>query len=92
MQRLIFYGIIIAFVVLLFLLIDVVIYWTLRIFLPKVTAHLVNRVILCLMFLTAGIAFVVGHYITRYQIVVNEVQIVSPRVPEASERKRGVLL
>ena len=88
MQRLIFYGIIVAFVVLLFLLIDVVIYWTLRIFLPKVTAHLVNRVILCLMFLTAGIAFVVGHYITRHQIVVNEVQIVSPRVPEAFDGYR----
>ena len=76
MQRLIFYGIIVAFVVLLLLLIDVVIYWMLRIFLPKVTAHLVNRVILCLMFLTAGIASLVGHYITRHQIVVNEVQIV----------------
>jgi len=83
MQRLIFYGIIVAFVALLFLLVDVIIYWLLRIFLPKATAHLASRVILGLMILTAGIAATVGHYVTRHQIVVHEVPVVSPRVPEA---------
>lgn len=88
MQRLIFFGIIIAFVVLLLLLIDVVIYWLLRIFLTKGTAHIVNRVVLCLILLTAGTVFLVGHYITRRQIVVHEVQIVSPRIPEAFDGYR----
>ncbi|MBO4754540.1 MAG: metallophosphoesterase [Bacteroidales bacterium] len=88
MQRLIFYGIIVAFVILLLLLIDVFIYWTLRIFLQKATAHFVNRIILCVMFLTVGIASLVGHYITRRQIVVHEVQIVSPRVPESFDGYR----
>ena len=88
MQRLIFYGIIVAFVVLLLLLIDAFIYLILRILLPKVTAQLVNKVILCLMFLTAVIASLVGHYITRHQIVVHEVQIVSSRVPEAFDGYR----
>lgn len=83
MQRLIFYGIIIAFVALLLLLIDVVIYWILRIFLTKGTAHIVNRVILCIMFLTACTVYFVGHHVTRHQIVVHEVPVVSPRVPEA---------
>jgi len=88
MQRLIFYGIIVILVVLLIILIDIFIYWTLRIFLQKATVQVINKVILGILFLTVGISSIWGHFITRHQIVVHEVDIVSPRVPEAFDGYR----
>ena len=82
MQRLIFYGIIVILVFLLIILIDVVLYWILRIFLQKATVHAVNKVILAIVFLVVGIGAIWGHFFTRRQIVVNEVEVLSPRLPE----------
>ncbi len=88
MQRLIFYGIIVILVILLIILIDVLIYWILRIFLQKATVHLINKVILSFLLLVVGISSLWGHFYTRHQIVVNEVDIVSPRLPEAFDGYR----
>ncbi len=88
MQRLIFYSIIVVLLILLILVIDVVIYWILRIFMQKATVQLVNKFILGILFLTVGISSLLGHFITRHQIAVHEVEIVSPRVPEAFDGYR----
>ena len=88
MQRLIFYGIIVAMVILLIALIDVVIYWALRIFLPKATVRFVSRIIFAAILLICVSAALWGHYITRHQVVVNTVSVVSPRVPEAFDGYR----
>ena len=83
MQRLIFYGMIILLVVLLVVLLDVIIYWLLRIFMPKAMVHTVNAVIVIAALLGISIAAWWGHSHTRMQIVVNHVEVPSPRLPEA---------
>ena len=88
MQRLIFYGLIILFVVLLIALLDVIIYWMLRIFLPKTLVHTVNSIIVIVGLLAIGIAAWWGHSHTRRQIVVHQVEVASPRLPEAFDGYR----
>ncbi len=83
MQRLIFYGIIVLLAILLLLVIDFLIYWILRIFMQKATVHFVNKFILAFLFLIVGIASMWGHFVTRHQIAVHEVEIPSTRIPEA---------
>jgi len=83
MQRLIFYGIIILVVVLLFVLLNVALYWVLRIVLAKHTATVVSRIILFVMALIITVSCWWGNTRTRLSIQVNEVAFASPRLPEA---------
>lgn len=85
MQRLFFYGMIILVIVLLIALIDVILYWMMRIFLPKPVAQITNGCFLAVMVLTIGISCWWGHNRTRLQVWVNQVKIESNRLPEAFE-------
>lgn len=85
MQRLIFYGVIVLAVVLLLLLIHAAIYWILRIFFTKAGAKAISLIVLTLMILVIGISCMWGHSHTRLELMVNEVEVPSTRLPYAFE-------
>lgn len=88
MHRLVFYGFIILAIVLLVAFVNVIIYWLLRICLTKHAAHVTSWCIVLAMFVITGISVWWGHTHTRLQIEVKQVDVVSPRVPEAFDGYR----
>jgi len=83
MHRLIFWGIIILLVTLLFFFIGFIIYWLLRIFLAKPEARLVSGCFLGLATLVIVISCWWGSTRTRLDLQVNQVEVPSPRLPSA---------
>lgn len=82
-MRLLFYSIIILTVVLAFVLVGQVVYWTSRIFVTKHLAGIIHWVFLGTLVVVIAIASVVGHWYTRHQLEVKHVDIVSAHVPDA---------
>ena len=85
MHRLIFWGIIILLVVLLFFFIGFILYWLFRIFLAKPEARLVSGCIMGFLTLIIVVGGWWGSTHTRLEIQVNQVEVPSPRLPEAFE-------
>lgn len=88
MHRLIFYGLIILVVILLFSFIDFIIYRLLRLFLTRSTAQIANITVLVL--LIGGISIISwwGHTHTRLQLNVTYTELSSPRLPSAFDGYR----
>lgn len=85
MHRLIFWGIIILLVVLLFFLIGFVLYWLLRIVLAKPEARIASGCLIGLFALLIAFSCWWGSTHTRLSIQVNHVEVASPRLPGAFE-------
>ena len=83
MQRLIFWGIIVIAVILLLLLFSLVIYGLFRIILPRHTAQVAIGWFLTALVLIVSISTWWGSTRTRLQIEVNEVEVISPRLPQS---------
>lgn len=88
MQRLIFYGFIILAVILLFALVDFIIYRILRLLLSRHSAQVTNVIVLAVMILTIGISSWWGNTHTRLQIAVSHTDIRSTRVPSSFDGYR----
>jgi len=87
-MRYAFYGIIILICVLAIVLVGQVIYWSCRIFVCKHTASMIHWWALGIITVVAVVASLWGHYFTRYQLDVKQVDVVSERVPLAFEGYR----
>lgn len=83
MHRLIFWGIIILVVVLLFFLIGFILYWLFRLFVAKPEARLISGCIMGLLTLLIVVSCWWGSTHTRLEVQVNHVEVPSPRLPEA---------
>lgn len=88
MQRLLFYGLIILTVILLLCILDFIVYRLLRLFLAKHTAQQVNAYVSIVTLTVIAIASWWGHSHTRLQVMVNQVEVSSPRVTEAFDGYR----
>jgi len=82
-MRFVFYGIIILICILAILLVGQLIYWCSRIFVCRHTAWTIHWSALAIITTVAVVASIWGHYITRYQVNINQVKIVSEHVPTA---------
>lgn len=82
MHRLIFWGIIILLVVLLFLFIGFILYWLLRIFLAKPEARLASYCFMGIFALLIAVCSWWGSTHTRLQVNVKQIEVLSPRLPE----------
>ncbi len=80
-MRYVFYGMIVLTLVLVVMLVGQVIFWSCRIFVCKHTAWLIHWWTLGTIITVAIVVSVWGHYITRFQINVNHIEVASSRVP-----------
>lgn len=87
-MRYVFYGMIVLTLVLVVLLVGQVIYWSCRIFVCKHTAWLIHWSVLGIITLVLAVASIWGHYITRYQLDIHQIEIASERVPQAFDGYR----
>ena len=81
-MRYIFYGMIILVAVLALVLLGQVIYWGCRIFVCKHTAALIHWSALGCVAVVLIVASLWGNLVTRFQLDVNRVDVVSENVPE----------
>lgn len=90
MQRLLFYGMIVLIVVLLFALLDVIIYRILRLFTSKHTAQIANCIVLGVLVLIIAVSSWWGNTHTRLQVMTTHTDISSSRIPLAFDGYRIV--
>ena len=87
MQRLVFWGIVILVFLLVFgiigLICDQIFYRIIKLFLEKHTASMVRLITFIVVMVTVITNILVGHYITRLRVHINNVEIASDRVPRS---------
>lgn len=89
MQRLVFWGIVILVFLLVFgiigLICDQIFYRIIKLFLEKHTANMVRLITFIVVMITVITSVLVGHYITRLRVHINNIEIASDRVPKSFE-------
>lgn len=83
MHRYIFWGAMILGLVIIGLIIDQIFYRIIRLFIEKQTANTIRLVVFCIVIITIVANIVIGHFITRLRININNVAIESNRLPKA---------
>ena len=86
-MRILFYAIIILIVVLAFVLVGQVFYWTSRIF-SRHWAAIIHWSVMGLLIVVTAIASMWGHWVTRYQLDVKHIEVASAHLPEAFDGLR----
>mgnify|MGYP003294516622 CR=1 FL=1 len=83
MHRYIFWGAMILGLVIIGLIVDQIFYRIIRLFIEKQTANTIRLVVFCIVIITIVANIVIGHFITRLRININNVAIESNRLPKA---------
>lgn len=91
-MKLIFYGIIILTALIAIVIFDQVVYWTSRLLTGRETAQLVRCCLTGLLVLVLVVSATWGHFVTRYQLDIKHVDVVSEKLPAAFDGYRIVQL